>query len=169
VTTLTIVLNSYGHETCGWPQLYNNDSDFATSYQTLRAGKIVPDFHLQDGLLCHLIHLCVPSSERTKLIWEVHYSWETIHFGVEKIVVVLQNHFYWLKLRQNVHKYIIYCTACTIANPAIKKQGLYTLCLLHIIFGSPSPWTTCMIFLQPSMGMIVSSWSLIDYLRWQFN
>jgi hypothetical protein len=48
------------------------------------------------------------------------------HFGMEKIVVVLQKKIYWPKLRQDVDKYIISCTACVISKPAIKKQGLYT-------------------------------------------
>jgi hypothetical protein len=48
------------------------------------------------------------------------------HFGVEKIVAMLQQHFYWLKLRQDVSKYIRSCTACTIVKLAIKKQGMYT-------------------------------------------
>jgi hypothetical protein len=42
-------------------------------------------------------------------------------------VVVLQKYFYWPNLRQDVGKYIKSCTACTIAKPTIKKQGLYTL------------------------------------------
>jgi hypothetical protein len=41
-------------------------------------------------------------------------------------VVVLQKHFYWPKLRQDVNKYIRSCTACAISKPTIKKQGLYT-------------------------------------------
>jgi hypothetical protein len=48
------------------------------------------------------------------------------HFGMEKTVVILQKHFYWPKLRQDVNKYIISCTTYVIAKPAIKKQGLYT-------------------------------------------
>ena len=47
-------------------------------------------------------------------------------FGVEKTVVILQKHFYWKKLRQDVSKYIRSYTACVIAKPTIKKQGLYT-------------------------------------------
>jgi len=60
------------------------------------------------------------------MIWEAHYSQATRHFGVEKMVAVLQNYFYCPNLRQDVGKYIRSCTACTIAKPAIKKQGLYT-------------------------------------------
>jgi hypothetical protein len=51
----------------------------------LGANSVVANFHLQDGLLCHLGHLCVPSSEQAKMIWESHYSWVAGHFGVEKI------------------------------------------------------------------------------------
>jgi hypothetical protein len=43
-----------------------------------------------------------------------------------KTVAVLQKHFYWPKIRQDVNKYIIYCTSCAIAKKSIKKQGLYT-------------------------------------------
>jgi hypothetical protein len=161
VFALTTVLNSCGHETSGWPQLYNNDSDFATAYQTLSAGKTVPNFHLKDGLLCHLSHLCVPSSECAKLIWEAHYSRTAGHFGVEKTMAVLQKHFYWPEASTRCCKYIRSCTSCAIAKPT-------PLFLLRIGLGSPSPWTTCLVCLQPSMGMTVSSWSLIDSLRWKF-
>ena len=61
------------------------------------------------------------------MIWEVHYSRVVGHFRVKKIVVVLQNYFYWSNLRHDIKKYIQSCTACTISKPSIKKQGLYTL------------------------------------------
>jgi hypothetical protein len=48
------------------------------------------------------------------------------HFGIKKTVAVLQKHFYWPKLRQDVGKYIRSYTACAIAKPTTKKQGLYT-------------------------------------------
>jgi hypothetical protein len=84
VVTLTMVLESCGHETSGWPQLYEIDPDFATTYQMLGANTVVDNFHLQDGLLCRLGHICVPSSERVKLIWEAHYSRVVGHFGCRK-------------------------------------------------------------------------------------
>jgi hypothetical protein len=92
----------------------------------LGANLVVANFHLQYGLLCHLGHLCVPSREHAKLIWEAHYSRVAGHFGVEKTVAVLQKHFYYLKLRQDVGKYIRSYTAYTIVKPTIKKKGLYT-------------------------------------------
>jgi hypothetical protein len=98
VAALTTVLHSYGHEASEWPQLYQQDPDFTTTYHLLGTGATVTDFHIQDRLLCHLGHLCVPTSERAKMIWEAHYSRVAGHFGIEKIVVVLQKHFYWPKL-----------------------------------------------------------------------
>jgi hypothetical protein len=122
MAVLATIFNSYGHETSKWPQLYTNGSDFGTAYQTLSAYKAVPKFHLHDGFLCHLSHLCVPSSEHAKLIWEAHYNRVVRQFGVEKTMIVLQYHFYWLKLRQDVRKYIRSCTT----KPTIKKHRLYT-------------------------------------------
>jgi hypothetical protein len=87
----------------------------------LGANTVVDNFHLQDGLLCRLGHICVSSSEQEKLIWEAHYSWVAGHFSIEKTVVMLHKHFYWLKLRQEVNKYIRSCTACAIAKPITKK------------------------------------------------
>jgi hypothetical protein len=47
------------------------------------------------------------------------------HFSVEKTVAMLQKHFYWPKLRQEVGKYIRPYTTCVIAKLTTKKQGLY--------------------------------------------
>ena len=93
-----MVLDPCGLETSGWSQIYVNDPNFATTYQMLVAGILLANFYLQDSLLCHLGHLCIPSSERAKLIWEDHYSRVVGHFGVKNIVAVLQKYFYWPKL-----------------------------------------------------------------------
>ena len=48
------------------------------------------------------------------------------HFGVEKIVAMPQEYFYWLDLRQDVGNYIRSCTSYAISKSTINKQGLYT-------------------------------------------
>jgi len=121
VDALTTMLHSYGHEASEWPLLYQQDPDFATIYQLLRTGTNVIDFHIQDGLLCHLFYIYVPTRECANLILEAHYIRMAGHFGVEKTLVILQKHFYWPKLRWDVSKYIRYCTACAFSNPFIKK------------------------------------------------
>ena len=82
---LTTVLNSCGHETSNWLLLYTSDLEFGHTYNTLLEGKQVPNFHLQDALIFHLGHLCVPSSERAKVIWEAHYGRVTRHSGLRKL------------------------------------------------------------------------------------
>jgi hypothetical protein len=90
VVTLTTVLDSCGHETSRWPHLYETDPDFANTYQMLGANTTVTNFHLQGWVVVPSGHLCVPSSERVKMIWESHYSRVAGHFSMEKIVAVLQ-------------------------------------------------------------------------------
>jgi len=126
VATLTTVLNSCGYETSGWPQIYKNDLEFTSTYGVLIDGKQVPDFHLHDALLCYLGHIFVTSSERAKLIWEVHYSQIIGYLSMEKNMFLLKKYFYWTKLQLDVGKYIKSYTACAIAKPSIKKKGLYT-------------------------------------------
>ena len=126
VIALTTMLDSCGHETSGWSKIFASDPDFTTTYQAVSEGTPVANFHLQDGSICHLGHLCVPSRKCVKLIWESHYSRVARHFEVDKKMALLQKYFYWSKLWHNVNKYIRFCTACAIAKLAIKKQGLYT-------------------------------------------
>jgi hypothetical protein len=126
VAALTTVLHSCGHEKSEWPQLYQQDLNFTTTYQLLGTGATVTDFHIQDKLLSHLGHLYGPTRECENLIWEAHYSQVVGHFGIENNVAILQKHFYWPKLRLDVSKYIRSFTAYAISKLTIKKQGLYT-------------------------------------------
>jgi hypothetical protein len=50
VASLNTVLHSCGHETLEWPQLYQQDPDFVTTYQLLGTCAIVTYFHIQDEL-----------------------------------------------------------------------------------------------------------------------
>jgi hypothetical protein len=126
VVALATVLHSCGHETSEWPQIYQQDPELSTTYHFLGTSSTITDFHIHDGLLFHLGHLCVTVSEREKMIWEAHYGRVAGNFGIEKNVVILQRHFYSPKLWKDVNKYIRSYTACAISKSSIKKQGLYT-------------------------------------------
>jgi hypothetical protein len=137
---LTTVLDSCGHETSVWPQLYEIDLDFTTTYQMLGANVVVDNFHLHDGLLFHLVHICVPSSERVKMIWESHYSQVAGHFGIEKIG----------------------------PKQPLRNRAYTPLFLLLTGHGNPSQWTTCRASHPPSGEMTVFLWLLITFIKWQF-
>jgi hypothetical protein len=126
VATLTTMIHSYGNEASEWPQHYQQDTDFTTTYQLLGTGANATNFHIQDKLLCHMGHLFVPAREHANPIWKAHYSWMAGHFGMDKIMVILQKHFYWPKLQQDVKTYIKSCISYAFSKPTIKKQGLYT-------------------------------------------
>jgi hypothetical protein len=67
LVALTTLLHYYGHEASEWPQLYQQDPDFITTYKLLGTGVNVTNFHIHNGLLFHLVHLCVPTRERAML------------------------------------------------------------------------------------------------------
>jgi hypothetical protein len=124
--SLTIVIHSCGHEASEWPQLYQQDPDFTTTYPLLGTGTTVTNFHIQKKLLRHMGHHCVPTSEHAMLIWEAHYCQMEKKFGMEKTMGILQKHFYWTKLPWDVSKYIKSRTSSSIVKLDITKQGLYT-------------------------------------------
>jgi hypothetical protein len=102
------------------------------------------------------------------MIWESHYIWVEGHFGVEKIVEMMQKHFYWPKLRHEVSKYIRSCTACTIAKPTTKKQVLY-----NPLPTPDRPWES--ISMDYMLGLPSTKrandcvlWLWIAFLRWRF-
>jgi hypothetical protein len=46
VASLTPMLHYCGHKESEWPQLYQQDPDFTTTYQLLGTGVNVIDFHI---------------------------------------------------------------------------------------------------------------------------
>ena len=99
IVAITMILNSCGHDTSDWLLLYKSDLEFSHTYRMILEGNQVLNFDLQDALLCHMGHLCVPWSKRANMVWDTHYSRVAVHLGVEKIVAVLHNYFYWSNLR----------------------------------------------------------------------
>ena len=162
------MFESYGHETFGWCQLYANDPDFAITYQMLVPGIPVANFHLQDGLLCQLGHLCVPSSDCPKLIWESHYSWVAGHFGMDKAMEVLQKYF----IVQNSDGMSVSISYRALPMPSpnqlLKRRGCTHPYRPLTSSRSPSQWITCPTYHQPSMEMTVFFGLLISALRCPF-
>jgi hypothetical protein len=77
------------NEASKWPQIYQRDPNFTTTYQLLGTVVTVINFHIPNGLLCHMVCLYVLASENENMIWEVQYSRVARHFGVDKTMVIL--------------------------------------------------------------------------------
>jgi hypothetical protein len=163
MATLTTVLQSCGNEALEWPQLYQQDPEFTTTYQLLGISTTITDFHIQDKLSCHMGHLFVPIREHAKLIWEAHYSRVEDHFGVEKTVVVLQKHFIGQNFdRTSTSIYDLVLPVPLPSQPSRRKA--YTPLFLFLKrCGNSSQWMTCLVFHPPSMKMTTCLWSLIDF------
>jgi len=72
--------NSVLHES--YIEQYAQDIDFKDLYVTLIQGKRVEelDYHVKDQLLYHCGKVCIPQTERVKVIQEAHTSLITGHF-----------------------------------------------------------------------------------------
>ncbi|KAA3464163.1 Transposon Ty3-I Gag-Pol polyprotein [Gossypium australe] len=71
--------------------------------------------------------LCIPqSSIRDLLVHEAHSGGLMGHFSIGKTLSMLQEHFYWPRLRRDVEQVCERCVTCKKAKSKIQPQGLYT-------------------------------------------
>jgi hypothetical protein len=106
--------------------VYATDVDFKDAYKNCREGRMWNKYVLRDGLLYHANKLCVPaSSVHLLFLQEAHEGGLMGHFGVKKIEDVLATHFFWLKMRHDVERYVSQCTTCNKAKSRLYPHGLY--------------------------------------------
>ncbi|XP_057443382.1 uncharacterized protein LOC130735376 [Lotus japonicus] len=83
--------------------------------------------HVHNGFLFKENRLCVPkSSIRELLVKESHAGGLMGHFGVQKTLETLQEHFYWPKMKHDVIKFCEHCIVCKKAKSKVMPHGLYT-------------------------------------------
>ena len=103
---------------------YENDIDFGEIYETLKnkTQKQIPPsmtlYHLneKDQLIwvdkSQTQRICVPKTERLKLIKENHDTPIGGHFGTEKTYERLRRNFYWPNMRAMINSYVTTCDQC---------------------------------------------------------
>jgi hypothetical protein len=107
-------------------ELYAIDVDFKDAYENCREGRTWNKYVLQDGLLYCANKLCVPASSiRLLFLKEVHGVGLMGYFGVKKTEDILATHFFWLKMRRDVERYVSRCTTCKRAKSRLNPHGLY--------------------------------------------
>ncbi|XP_071933817.1 uncharacterized protein [Coffea arabica] len=106
--------------------IYAQDSDFGELYLSCKhtgQGK----FFISDGYLFYANRLCIPhGSIRELLVRESHSGGLMGHFGVDKTLAMLQEHFYWPHMRRDVARVVERCLACKKAKSKVHPYGLYT-------------------------------------------
>ncbi|KAK1645909.1 hypothetical protein QYE76_063714 [Lolium multiflorum] len=105
--------------------LYATDHDFAEPYRLCALGKAWEKYHIHDGFLFRANKLCVPeSSVCLLLLHESHAGGLMGHFGREKTLLMLADHFYWPKMRRDVDRYVRRCITCNKSKSKLKPHEL---------------------------------------------
>ncbi|XP_071740552.1 uncharacterized protein [Rutidosis leptorrhynchoides] len=106
-------------------ELYEADPDFAPILNCSPA-EIKRDYVEHDGFLFKDSRLCIPKdSIREMLIREAHGGGLAGHFGINKTLEILNEHFCWPCMDKDVKAVINRCATCFQAKSAFHK-GLYT-------------------------------------------
>jgi hypothetical protein len=107
-------------------ELYATDLDFDDAYEDCREGRTWNKYVLHDGLFYRANKLCVPaSSVHLLFLQEAHEGGLMGHFRVKKTEDVLAAHFFWLKMRCDVERYVSRCTTFNEAKSRLNPHGLY--------------------------------------------
>ncbi|GKA51451.1 RNA-directed DNA polymerase [Tanacetum coccineum] len=89
-------------------------------------GKHLPLFSKLDGYLFKGVRLCIPlCSLREAIILEGHVGGLAGHFGRDKTLALLREHFYWPKMERDVNRLLERCRTCRIAKTHSSNAGLY--------------------------------------------
>ncbi|XP_024016833.1 uncharacterized protein LOC112090239 [Eutrema salsugineum] len=104
---------------------HESDPDFSEVYkETTRAAFGV--FYQQDGFLFKEKRLCIPQGSMRELITrEAHGGGLMGHFGRDKTLSVLMEHFYWPHMRRDVEKHCTKCIICLRAKSRLHPNGLH--------------------------------------------
>ena len=93
-------------------ELYFNDLDFSDIYSSCGSatqGK----FYILDGFLFYLNWLCIPNcSICSLLVRKAHGGGLIGHFGVAKMLAILQEHFHWPRMKRDVERMVAKCITC---------------------------------------------------------
>ncbi|XP_071902701.1 uncharacterized protein [Coffea arabica] len=107
-------------------EFYATDSDFGEIFNSLPRHSREHYFIFQ-GFLYYKDKLCIPrSSMRTLLVREAHGGGLMGHFGIAKTLMILQEHFFWPRMRSDVERHIERCVTCHQAKSKVHPYGLYT-------------------------------------------
>jgi len=105
--------------------LYKKDDDLAFIYGEYHQGGS-KDFYLSNQYLFKGKRLCIPQrSLRALLIRKAHEGGLMGHFGTNKTLEVLKEHFYWPHMRKHVDRHCNSCLACLRAKSKVQSHGLY--------------------------------------------
>ena len=88
-------------------ELYRDDQDFRNIYAFCLAKKAMEDYYLFHNFFM----LCIPKcSIKDLLLREAHDDALMGHLRINKVYKMLHKHFFWPKMKHDVHKF---CSKCS--------------------------------------------------------
>lgn len=104
---------------------YATDPNFSSVFEACEHGAF-DKFFRHEGYLFKESKLCVPNcSLRELLVREAHSGGLMGHFGVQKTLDMLNEHFYWPKMKRDVTRICERCIECKKAKSKSQPHGLY--------------------------------------------
>ncbi|XP_071933133.1 uncharacterized protein [Coffea arabica] len=106
--------------------LYAADLDFGEIFTTLP--RVTREhYSMSQGFLYYKGKLCIPlCSMRLLLVREALGGGLMGHFGVAKTLSILQEHFYWPRMKRDVERHTQRCVTCHQEKSKVHPYGLYT-------------------------------------------
>src|SRR2546421_8029526 len=102
-----------------------DDLHFENVYVVCEIGAF-NSFYRQDGFLFKGDKLCMPRcSMRELLVLEAHCGGLMGHFGIDKTLNILNEHFFWPNMKKDVSRLCKACLACKQAKSKSMPHGLY--------------------------------------------
>ena len=107
-------------------ELYKDDAYFGKVWAECVNGSCQP-FQLQDGYLFKGNRLCIPDcSLKESIIIEAHAGGLGGHFGRDKTLAAVSEHYYWPKMERDILRHVQGCKICHVAKSHGQNTGLYT-------------------------------------------
>jgi hypothetical protein len=131
----TVLLTTMENQVIGFvalKDLYASDNDFWEIVEQLKnpvAGNMdlnQGEYFMQDGYLFKGKQLCIPiGSMRENIIRELHSSGLAGHFGKDKTLALIEDKYYWPKMKKDITRYVARCRICQMAKGHSQNTGLY--------------------------------------------
>ena len=105
--------------------LYEGDEDFGELYNECKWHPM-RDFLLQGGFLFKGPRLCIRKYGTKELpIREVHRGSLAGHFGENKTLLMLKEHYYWPRMSKDVQDVLKRCATCQVTKSHLLPHSLY--------------------------------------------
>ncbi|KAK8944242.1 hypothetical protein KSP39_PZI007782 [Platanthera zijinensis] len=132
LSRLTILLTSMEVHVDGFERIkdeYATCPDFQDFYLSAQDSfpTTISAYVINDGYLFRNGKLCIPqSSLRLHIIWELHSGGLSGHFGRDKTITLVEDKFYWPKLKVMVGQVVSSCRTYQVSKGSKTNVGLYT-------------------------------------------